>query len=89
MWFLVDMLAPQVFFSVELRAAPMSVDFPLLLRVSASVDGTTFTELRTQITGAADLKVPFATVQYARYLKLEALQAGTMWWSIADLYVRQ
>jgi hypothetical protein len=86
MWFLVDMREPQVFFGIELMVAPTSVDFGALLRVSSSVDGTTFTELRTDVKGANELKIHFPTARYARYLKLEALETGH-WWRIDELTV--
>jgi hypothetical protein len=90
MWFQVDMLKPQVFFSITVTALSQPTDYGKTLRLSASTDGQTFTELRTGIAGAPSLNITFNDPQYARYLKLELLEAtGGFWWRIDDLTVLQ
>ena len=60
------------------------------MRLSASMDGSQFAVLRTNIAGEPDLKITFQTQQHARYLKLELLDsAGGIWWRIDDLFVLQ
>jgi hypothetical protein len=89
MWFQVDMIKPQVFYAIEVRCLSVP-DFGKRLRLSASLDGNTFVELRTNIVGESALKIAFFKPQYARYLKLELLEsAGGGWWRIDDLVVRQ
>jgi hypothetical protein len=89
-WFLIDMLKPQTFFSVAVTETSSPSDFGKSMRLSSSLDGSTFTELRTNIAGADTLKIPFADAQTARYLKLELLvSGGTSWWRIDELQVLQ
>jgi hypothetical protein len=66
-------------------------DFGRSMKVSGSLDGSTFTQLRTNIAGANSLKIPFTDPQTARYLKLELLSSGgtTSWWRIDELQVLQ
>ncbi len=90
MWFLVDMIKPQVFFSITLTSNSQPTDYAKTLRLSGSADGVTFTELRTGIAGDQSLKISFIDPQYARYLKLELLEATNgFWWRIDDLIVLQ
>lgn len=89
MWFEVDMGKPQAFYTVEVRTLSES-DFGRKMRLSASIDGILFVELRSNIAGEEDLKIAFETQQHARYLKLELLDsAGGLWWRIDDLLVLQ
>jgi hypothetical protein len=91
MWFLVDMLKPQTFFTVTVTETSAPSDFSKSMKISGSLDGTTFTMLRTNIAGANSLKIPFADPQTARYLKLELLATAvtTSWWRIDELQVLQ
>jgi len=90
MWFKWDMTKPQAFFSITVTANSNSTDYARNLRLSGSMDGTTFTELRTDIVGQPVLKIVFADAQIARYLKLELLSStGYLWWRIDDITVAQ
>lgn len=90
MWFQWDMTKPQAFFSVNVTANSNSTDYARNLRLSGSMDGTTFTELRTNIVGQTVLNIVFADPQIARYLKLELLSStSSLWWRIDDLTVAQ
>ena len=83
------MLEPQVFYSVELQcfSAP---DFGRAMRLSTSLDGQTFSEVRSNIVGEQDLKITLPGPQYARYFRVELLEsAGAGWWRIDDLFVLQ
>jgi hypothetical protein len=89
MWFEVDMGKLQAFYTVEVRTLSVS-DFGRKMRLSASLDGSLFVELRSNILGEQDLKIAFQTQQHARYLKLELLDsAGGLWWRIDDVSVLQ
>lgn len=90
MWFQWDMTKPQAFFSVHVTANSNATDYGRNLRLSGSMDGTTFTELRTNIVGQPVLNIVFAGLQVARYLKLELLSSTAgLWWRIDDLTVAQ
>ena len=90
MWFEWDMAKPQAFFSVNVTANSNTTDYGRSLRLSGSMDGTTFTELRTNIVGQTVLNIVFASPQVARYLKLELLTGTSYeWWRIDDLTVAQ
>jgi hypothetical protein len=92
MWFMLDMLKPQTFFSIAVIDTSQPTDYGASMRVSTSLDGTTFTVLRTDIAGSTSLKIPFADAQTARYLKLEVLSSpggGGLWWRIDELQVLQ
>ncbi len=90
MWFLVDMTKPQMFFSITMTSDSQPTDYVKSLKVSSSLDGQSFTQLRTGITGEKDLVVTFGDPQYARFLKFETLDSdGGLWWRIDDLRVRQ
>jgi F5/8 type C domain len=88
-WFQVDMLKPRAFYSVTVTSDSQATDFGRTLKLSASLDGQTFSVLRSSIVGEKDLKVSFSDPQYARYLRLEELDATYLWWRIDDLRVLQ
>ena len=90
MWFQWDMAKQQAFFSVNVTANSNTTDYGRSLRLSGSTDGTTFTELRTNIVGQPVLNIVFTSPQVARYLKLELLTGTSYeWWRIDDLTVAQ
>jgi hypothetical protein len=90
MWFQWDMTKPQAFFSITVTANSNTTDYARNVRLSGSMDGVTFTELRTDIVGQPVLKIVFADPQIARYLKLELLSStGYLWWRIDDITVAQ
>lgn len=87
MWFVVDMLKPQAFFSVEL-VCTSNDDYARTLRVLASEDGQTFTTLTGTTAGQKTLRFDYGAAQVARYLKFELLQdTGGTWWRIDELRV--
>lgn len=88
MWFMVDLGEPQFFFEVDTWTDPITNDYAQHLRLSGSIDGSHFTELRGGIEGTRELKIAFKQAKYARYLKLELeSDAGGLWWRIDDLSV--
>jgi hypothetical protein len=90
MWFLLDLGKPQFFYDVELVTTDASDDYARKLRLSASVDGEHFSELRSHIDGSQVLKIAFEQAQYARYLRLELLApSGGLWWRIDELDVHR
>lgn len=90
MWFAVDMVKPQIFFSVTVTTNSQPTDYGKTLRLSGSLDGVIYTQLRTGIAGEQDLKISFSDPQYARYLKLELVEVRPgLWWCIDDLRVLQ
>lgn len=89
MWFQWDMLKPQVFFAVTVSCVSTTTDYGRTLRLSSSLDGKTFTELRS-VPGENVLKITFNTPQYARYLKLETLASTNgLFWRIDEISVTQ
>jgi hypothetical protein len=90
MWFEVDMAKPQVFFTVAVTETSVCCDYGKTFRLLGSLDGKTFTELRTNIAGENLLKITFTDPQYWRYIKLETLDAtGFNHWRIDELAVLQ
>ncbi|MEP7052830.1 MAG: discoidin domain-containing protein [Pseudomonadota bacterium] len=90
MWFQWDMTKPQAFFSITMTESSSTSDYARNVRLSGSMDGVTFTELRTNIVGQNVLKIVFADAQIARYLKLELLSSTAgLWWRIDELSVAQ
>ena len=90
MWFQWDMLKPQVFYGVTVSCVSTSTDYGRTLRLSGSLDGTTFSELRTNIAGENVLKITFTDPQYARYLKVETLTSTNgLFWRIDEISVTQ
>ena len=67
----------------------MSGDYPRGLKISSSLDGKNFTELKTDIVGERYLTIGFESAQYARYLKLELVTHNALWWRIDELDVLQ
>jgi hypothetical protein len=89
-WFEVDMGKPQVFFSITVTCLTHTSDFGESMELSGSLDGQTFTVLRTPIPGQTSVTISFVDPQYARYLKLKLLQSSNgLWWRIDDLTVLQ
>ena len=81
---------PQVFFSITVTCLTHTSDFGESMELSGSLDGQTFTVLRTPIPGQTSLTTSFVDPQYARYLKLKLLQDSSgLWWRIDDLTVLQ
>ncbi|HEY1533919.1 MAG TPA: discoidin domain-containing protein [Polyangiaceae bacterium] len=89
-WFEVDMVTPRVFFTVAVTETSVCCDYGKTFRLSGSLDGNTFTELRTNIVGENLLKITFTDPQYWRYVKIETLDStGFNWWRIDELAVLQ
>ena len=89
MWFQWDMAKAQAFFSITITANSNTTDYARNLRLTGSMDGITFTELRTNIVGQTVLKIAFTEPQVERYLKLELLSGTYLWWRIDDISVAQ
>ena len=89
MWFEVDMLKAQPFFTIELICSSND-DYPRSIRALTSEDGQTFTAVTGTIAGSKALRFDFPTARIARYLKLELQQdTGGLWWRIDELRVLQ
>ena len=90
MWFMVDMMKPQVFFSIKVISVSTSQDYAKQMTLTASNDGQTFTELRTGILGENVLTISFVDPQYWRYIKLGLTDSTNgLFWRIDDLQLLQ
>ena len=68
----------------------MCCDYGKTFQLSGSLDGNTFSELRTNIVGENSLKITFTDPQYWRYIKIETTDStGFNWWRIDELAVLQ
>ncbi|GAA2031722.1 hypothetical protein GCM10009839_34630 [Catenulispora yoronensis] len=85
-WFQVDMGTAQLVsaVSIESRATDL-FDYPRGLAVQTSVDGTTWTTVRTGPGWGYKQNLAFAPV-YARYLKLTQTSASSTWWTMAEFH---
>jgi hypothetical protein len=89
-YFQVDMIAPQVFFSLQVLATSNDSDHVSQVWVQLSDDGKKFHSVTLPITGQKELNISFNGPQVARYIRLEALRyKDTLWWRIDELRVLQ
>jgi hypothetical protein len=91
MWFEVDMLKPQIFWSLTLDSADSPADGPQLFDVYLSTDGTFGAPALQSIPGGATgtCQATFKSAQVARYIKLMLTSTKTTWWSIRELSVNK
>jgi F5/8 type C domain len=89
MWFVVDMLEPRVFFSIEIECLKNPADSATALDVWLSNDGTFADMVKENVPGDPQLVVTFAKPQVARYIKLSLAGASDNWWQIDEIRVEQ
>jgi glucosylceramidase len=82
-WFRVDLGSAQSFGRLKLDSGTGG-DYPRGLRVEASADGTSWTQVATATGSGQFVEVVFAS-QNARYLRLVQTGSAGNWWSIHEL----
>ena len=89
MWFQIDMLKTQPFFSIELTCSSND-DYPRSIRVLLSEDGQNFNAVTGTIAGSKALHLELGGARIARYIKLELEHdTGGTWWRIDEMRVLQ
>lgn len=89
MWFVIDMGAPQAFFSIEIDCLNSPDDKAVALDVWLSNDGNFTTKTLKNVPGATAQVLDFPEVQVARYIKLSLAQGGDHWWRMDEIRVKQ
>jgi len=90
MWYLVDMKAPQVFFSITLDSQDQSTDAPVLFDVYLSINGSfpsTPTVSSVAGTGLTQVSFPGNKAVIARYIKIVLTNKSNYWWGIREMTV--
>lgn len=89
-WFLIDMKADRVFFSIEIDCTNTRDDSAEALDVALSRDGSFGpTPAKQNVPGQDQMVITFDQPQVARYIKL-TLAAGTShWWRMDEIRVKQ
>lgn len=83
-WIHVDMGAKAALTGVHL--SHRGTDYPPKLKVQVSNDDVHFTDAATNVTGQADLPIPFTAVQNVRFFRIVSEQdTATQWWTVTDL----
>ena len=89
MWFQIDMLVPQVFFSLEIDCTNTRDDSAAALDVAFSNDGTFTDVARANIPGEDEMVITFPSAQVARYIKISLAQGTDHWWRMDEIRVKQ
>jgi hypothetical protein len=89
-WFLIDMKADRVFFSIEIDCTNTRDDSAAALDVAISSDGSFGpTPAKQNVPGEDQMVIKFDQPQVGRYIKL-TLAAGTShWWRMDEIRVKQ
>ena len=89
MWYAVDMLKPQIFFSITLDTQDAPTDAPILFDVYLSLDGTYTTPIVSGLAGTPLMTINFPSNKavVARYIKLVLTNGKSNWWGIQELSV--
>lgn len=89
LWFQIDMLQPECFYSVAIDSSSTPSDAAVGLSFSTSIDGD-FADppIMTGILGNAHTQLTFDAPQHARYLRLTLTFDANKWWSIDSISVR-
>ncbi|HVY25929.1 MAG TPA: discoidin domain-containing protein [Polyangiaceae bacterium] len=89
LWFQIDMLQPECFYSVAIDSTSAPGEAAIALSFSTSIDGS-FVDapIMTGILGNAHTQLTFDTPQHARYLRLTVTLDANKWWSIDSISVR-
>jgi hypothetical protein len=89
LWFQIDMLQPECFYSVAIDSTSAPGDAAVGLSFSTSIDGS-FVDppITTGILGSAQTQITFDAPQHARYLRLTVTIDANKWWSIDSISVR-
>lgn len=89
MWFEIDMLGPQVFFTIEVVCTNTRDDSAAALDVWLSNDGVFVEKAKSNLPGEDIFVIAFAEPQVARYIKLSLAQGTDHWWRIDEIRVKQ
>ena len=91
MWVKLDMIKPQIFFSIVLDCTTPSFagDYGKLYNIYFSNDGTFTTPARSGVVGKGLQTFSFDTAIVARFVKIELQMGDSNWWSIGELTVYQ
>jgi hypothetical protein len=86
-WYRIDMLESRIFFKLEIVCTSKPGDAVRVFRVLTSEDGTTFQAVTQAMSGSEDIVLAFDKPQVARYLEIEALAQGGVYWRIDDISI--
>ena len=93
MSFMLDLGAPQIFFSIALRAYDTSYtepdDGPALFDVYESNDSNFGEPVKQNLPGSPVTTIHFDSAQRARYIQFKLDAVKDKWWSINELHVYQ
>jgi hypothetical protein len=89
MWFDIDMLSDQVFFSLEIDCVNARDDSAVAVDVWLSRDGTFTKKALSNVAGADEMVLTFPDAQVARYIRISLAQETDKWWRMDEVRVKQ
>ena len=89
MWFDIDMLTDQVFFSLEIDSVNTRDDSAAAVDVWLSKDGTFTEKALSNVVGQDEMVLTFPDAQVARYIRISLAQGTDHWWRMDEVRVKQ